>query len=145
MSEVNNNKAPAWFMVVAVVLFVWNLMGILAYFMQVTMSPEALAVLPDAHRELYENIPTWVTAAFATGVFGGALGTLLLILKKNLAGLVLQISLAAVLVQMAHTFFITKSYEVLGSSAMVMPVTVIIIAVYLVILAAKAKTNRWTS
>jgi surface polysaccharide O-acyltransferase-like enzyme len=145
MSEITRIKSPTWFMVVAVVLFVWNLLGVMAYIMQVTMSPEVMATLPDAQRELYENTPTWATAAFAVAVHGGALGCLLLILKKNLAGLLLQLSLAGVLVQMYHSFFISKSFDVFGPGAMVMPVMVIIIAIYLVRLAAKAKARKWTS
>jgi surface polysaccharide O-acyltransferase-like enzyme len=145
MSETTRIKSPTWFMVVAVVLFVWNLLGVMAYIMQVTMSPEVMAMLPDAQRELYENTPTWATAAFAVAVHGGALGCLLLILKKNLAGLLLQLSLAGVLVQMYHSFFISKSFDVFGPGAMVMPVMVIIIAIYLVTLAAKAKARKWTS
>ena len=145
MSETKIYKAPGWFMVVAGVLFIWNLLGVMAYIMQVTMGPEALAALPDAQRQLYENTPKWATAAFAVAVNGGALGCLLLLLKRNLAGLFLQLSLAGVLVQMFHSFFMSNSFEVLGPGGTVMPVMVIVIAVYLVTLAAKARTNRWTS
>ena len=145
MSETTQNKAPGWFMLVAVVLFGWNLMGVAAYIMQAMMSPEALAALPDAQRQLYENTPAWATAAFAIAVHGGALGCLLLILKRNLAGLFLQLSLAAVLVQMIHSFFISNSFEVFGPGGMVMPIMVIIVAFSLVALAAKAKMLRWTS
>ena len=42
MSE-DTIKAPTWFTVVAAVLLVWNLLGVMAYISQVTMSPEALA------------------------------------------------------------------------------------------------------
>jgi len=145
MSETKINKAPAWFMVVAAVSLGWNLMGVMAYIMQVTMSPEVLAALPDAERQLYENTPEWATAAFAVAVNGGALGCLLLLLKRNLAGLFLQLSLAGVLVQMFHSFFMSNSFEVFGPGGMVMPVMVIVIAIYLVTLAAKAKMLRWTS
>ena len=145
MSEISNNKTPKWFMIVAGVLLVWNLLGVMAYIMQVTMSPDALAALPEAQRELYENTPAWATAAFAVAVNGGALGCLLLLLKRSLAGFFLQLSLAGVLVQMFHSFFMSKSFEVFGPGGMVMPVLVIVIAIYLVILAAQAKANRWTS
>ncbi len=39
----------------------------------------------------------------------------------------------------------TDSYEVFGPGGMMMPIMVIVIAIYLVTLAAKAKANRWTS
>ena len=144
MSETAKNKAPVWFMVVAGILFVWNLLGVMAYIMQVTMSPDAVAALPDAQRQLYENTPEWATAAFAIAVNGGVLGCLLLLLKRNLAGLFLQLSLAGVLVQMFHSFFMSKSFEVFGPGGTVMPIMVIVIAIYLVTLAAKAKNHHWT-
>jgi len=132
-------------MFVAAVLLVWNLLGVMAYVMQVMMNPETLAALPQEQRELYENTPDWATAAFAVAVNFGALGCVLLLLRRNLAGLFLQLSLAGVLVQMFHSFFMSKSFEVFGPGGLVMPVIVIVIAIYLVWLAAKAKTNRWTS
>ena len=144
MTHSSRIKAPVWFFVLAAVLLGWNLMGVMAYIMQVTMSPDVLAALPDAQRELYENTPKWATAAFAIAVNGGALGCLLLLMRSNLAGLLLQLSLAGVLVQMFHAFFISESYEVYGPGGSVMPVMVIVIAIFLVILAARAKANRWT-
>lgn len=145
MSEQSNNKAPAWFMIAAVILLVWNLFGVMAYIMQVTMSPDALAALSDEERLLLQTTPAWATAAFAVAVNGGALGCLLLLLKRNLAGFFLQLSLAGVLVQMFHSFFMSQSFEVYGPGGMAMPVMVIIVAIYLVILAAIAKSNGWTS
>lgn len=145
MSDQAAHKAPTWFMVVAAVLLIWNLLGVMAYLINVTMSPEALAALPEAQRQLYENTPTWATAAFAVAVNGGVLGCVLLLLKKNLAGLVLQLSLAGVVVQMFHSFFVSNSFEVFGPGGLVMPIMVIVIAVFLVWLAARAKMRRWTS
>lgn len=145
MSGELNSKAPKWFMIVAAVLLVWNLLGVMAYIMQVMMSPETLAALPEEQRQLYENTPAWATAAFAVAVNFGALGCVLLLLRKNLAGLFLQLSLTGVLVQMFHSFFMSKSFEVFGLRGLVMPVMVIVIAIYLVVLAAKAKMRRWTS
>ena len=144
MSE-DRIKAPTWFMVVSGVLLVWNLLGVMAYIAQVTMTPEALAALPDVQRQLYETTPEWATAAFAVAVNGGALGCLLLLLKRNLAAIFLQLSLVGVIVQMYHSFFMTNSYEVFGPGEMVMPVMVLLIAIYLVTLAAKAKARRWNS
>ena len=145
MVEETNNKAPKWFTVVAAVLLVWNLLGVMAYLAQVMMSPEALAALPDDQRQLIENTPAWATAAFAVAVNFGAIGCLLLLLKRNLAGLFLQLSLAGVVVQLFHAFFMSNSFEVFGPGNFVMPVMVLIIAIYLVTLAIKARNHRWTS
>jgi hypothetical protein len=145
MSEETKSISPKWFMIVSAILLIWNLLGVMAYVMQVTMSPETLAALPEAQRQLYETTPAWATAAFAIAVNGGALGCALLLLKRNLAGLFLQLSLAGVVVQMFHAFFMSKSFEVFGPGGLIMPIMVIVIAISLVILAAKAKAKRWTS
>lgn len=144
MSGETRIKAPTWFLIVSVAALIWNLMGVVAYVTQIIMTPEMLAALPRAERELIANTPEWATAAFAVAVNGGALGCLLLILKKNLAGLFLQISLAGVAVQMFHSFIISNSFAVYGPGGAVMPVMVVAVAVYLVTLAASAKVNLWT-
>lgn len=145
MSKKMIYETPKWFMFVAVVSLIWNLLGVMAYIAQVTMSAEAVAALPEAQRQILENTPAWATAAFAIAVNGGTLGCLLLVVKKNLAAYLLQLSLAAVLVQMFHSFFMSNSFEVFGPGGLIMPVLVLVIAVFLVWLAATAKTNRWTS
>jgi hypothetical protein len=145
MNSNSSSSAPKWFTIFAILALLWNLLGVMAFVMQVTMSPEALAKLQEAEQAMYNNYPTWAMAAFGTAVFGGALGSLLLVLKRNLAGPVLLISLIGVLLQTGHSFFGAKAYEVYGPSSMIMPIMVVVIAIYLVMLAAKAKKNGWTS
>jgi hypothetical protein len=143
MSEIETYRAPIWFTIVSVLLLVWNVVGVMAYISQVTMGPEALALLPDDQRQIMENTPVWATAAFAIAVNGGTLGCLFLVVKSKLAALFLQLSLAGVLVQMFHSFFMSNSFEVFGPGAVIMPIMVLVIAVFLVVLAAKAKTRLW--
>lgn len=145
MSDSAKQKVPGWFMVVAILALIWNLLGVVAFIAQVTMTPEVLAQLPQDQQDLYTAIPTWVTVAFAVAVNFGALGCLLLVLKNNLAGLFLQISLVAILVQIFYNFFIAKMFDVYGNAAIIMPIVTILIAVYLVSLAAKAKRLHWTT
>ena len=145
MSESSTKPAPKWFYFVVFLALVWNILGVAAYVMQVTMTPEALAALPEAERALYENVPSWATSAFALAVNGGAFGCFLLLLKKNFSIWLLEISLAGVLVQMFHSFFIANSYEVYGPGGLSMPIMVLIVSIYLVYLSRSAKANGWTS
>lgn len=141
----SSSGAPKWFLIVGIIALVWNLLGVFAYIMQQTMSPADLAALSEAERSLYETTPAWATAAFAIAVHGGALGCLALVFKKSWALPLLVISLAAVLVQMVHAFFISNSIEVFGPGGMIMPVMILVIAVYLVFLARSAKEKGWIS
>ena len=143
MIQDNNPPVPAWFRVVGVLALIWNLMGVSAYLMQVNMTEEDMAALPEAQRLLYETTPAWATGAFAMAVFAGALGCLLLTFRKKLAAPILVVSLLAVLVQMFHAYFISKAWEVFGPGGTVMPVMVIAIAFFLVWLSERGKKYQW--
>ncbi len=145
MLENKTTPVPAWFRIIGFLALVWNLMGVSVYLMQVNMTEEDFAALPEAQRLLYESTPAWATGAFALAVFAGALGCLLLIFRKGLAAPVLVVSLLAVLVQMFHSFFMSKSFEVLGPGSATMPIMVIVIAFFLVWLAEKGKKFKWLS
>ncbi len=136
-------KPPTWFWIASGLALVWNLMGVLAYLTQVTMSPEAFQQLPEAERTLMESAPEWATGAFAVAVWGGALGCLLLLLKKKLATSVFIISFIGILVQMYHSFFIANSIEVYGPGGMIMPIMVILIGALLIMFSRKATANGW--
>lgn len=145
MPEESSGTLPKSFYWSAGVALVWNLLGVGAYLSQVTMSPDALNALPEAERALYANVPAWATAAFAIAVFGGAVGCLLLLLKKALATPVLIVSLLGVIVQMYHAFFVANSIEVYGPGGMIMPTIVVIIAIFLVWYSMRAKKRGWIS
>lgn len=145
MSEEKPSGIPLSFWVIAALSLVWNLLGVSAYIMQVTMSEEALMALPEAERVLYENVPAWATSAFAIAVNGGVLGCLLLLLRKSWATVVFVISLAGILVQMYYNFFISRSFEVYGPGGAIMPVMVVVIGVLLVWYARYASTKGWIS
>ena len=119
-------KPPVWFWIVGSIALLWNLLGVQAYIMQVTMSSEAIAALPEAERALYEDLPTWATAAFATAVWGGAFASLVLLLRKSIAYHLFILSLIGIVIQMIYNVFISNSIEVYGPGGFVMPVMVFI-------------------
>ncbi|WP_068545271.1 hypothetical protein [Thalassotalea crassostreae] len=141
----NNSIAPKWFVFVAVFALIWNLLGVAAFFFGPTMNADAMASLPQAQQDIYAATPFWAVVAFAIAVCGGALGSLLLVLKNALAKPVLMASLAAIIVQMFHAYFLANSWEVFGPGGTIMPIMVIIIAIGLVWLSCKAKENDWIS
>jgi hypothetical protein len=137
------SKPATWFWIVSGIALLWNLLGVMAYIAQVTMSPEALQALPENERTLIEATPAWATGAFAIAVWGGTLGALLLLLRRAIATLILLISLVGVVVQMFHAFFISNSIEVYGPGGMAMPVMVMIFAIFLIWFSRKATASGW--
>lgn len=125
MSKIN---LPKWFKAVVILALLWNLMGIMNFFMQVNLTEDAIAVLPPAEQALMKNTPLWSMIAFALGVFGGTIGCIGLLMRKAWSMLALLISLIAVMAQMSYWLFFTKAVEVYGTSTYAMPLLVILIA-----------------
>ncbi len=126
------NKPAASFWIIGIAALIWNLMGVFEYLTMAYMTAEDLAVLPVEEQRFYDNVPAWVTAAFALAVFGGTLGCILLLLRRKLATFVFIISFASILAQMTYTVFISKAMEVYGPGNVIMPITVIITGAFLV-------------
>jgi hypothetical protein len=139
------SNAPLSFWVLAVVALLWNLLGMTAYVAHVSVDQAALAVMPDAERLLYETFPTWATAAFAIAVTAGVLGSVALLLRKNLATPLFAISLLAVLVQDYGSFVVSDAMAVYGPASIVMPVAVVLFGVVLVWYSARAGNKGWTN
>jgi hypothetical protein len=139
----STNKPATWFWIVSAIALVWNLMGVMAYIAQVTMSAETLQAMPENERTLYESAPTWATAAFAIAVWGGALGSILLLIRKKWATAVLIVSFAGIVVQMIHSFFISKAMDVYGPGGLAMPVMVLVFGAGLIWFSRKAEVNGW--
>ena len=81
--------------------------------------------------------------AYAIAVFAGALGSLMLVLRRKLAVPLLVLSLLAVVVQMGYVFFLSDTLAVMGNAAMAMPLLIIAIAAALVWLARAAAARGW--
>lgn len=145
MSEESSGGPPKSFYWTAGAALVWNLMGVAAYVSQVTMSLEALSGLSEAERALYENMPVWATSAFAIAVNAGALGCLLLLLRKSPALPVLALSLVAALAQQFNSFVLMNALPVVGTVGALFSAAIIVIGVYLVWMANDSKQKGWLS
>ena len=144
MSEKPNTKPPVWFWIVSILALLWNLMGVMAYLGQAYMTDEMKAEYTSDQLALMESTPAWVTAAFAIAVWGGLLGCIALLLRKKLAKPVLMLSLIGILVQMAHSFFMTNATEIYGPiPGVIVPLLVIIIGIALVQFARIAEKRNW--
>ncbi|REH47560.1 hypothetical protein C7448_106181 [Tenacibaculum gallaicum] len=141
----DSNKPTTLFWVIGVAALVWNGLGVMSYIGQAYMTDEVKAALPEAERALYENVPTWVTAAFAIAVFAGLLGSAFLLMRKKLARPMFLLSLIAIIAQMSYNLFMSKAAEVYRPGSIVMPIMVIIIGVLLLMYSKKTIAKGWLS
>jgi hypothetical protein len=136
-------QSPKWFMPFAIGALLWNALGCAAYLMDVMMSPAAVAQMSAAQQAMYHSRPAWSVGATAVAVWGGALGSLGLILRKRWATPLLIASLLGVVGQDAWLFGMSGAAGEGGAAVFVLQGLVLIVAIGLVGVARKAAANGW--
>ncbi|MBT8287070.1 MAG: hypothetical protein HKN00_05410 [Flavobacteriaceae bacterium] len=134
------NKPTTVFWVVSIVATIWNLLGVAAYLGNAFATDESIAALPQADQDYMTNMPAWVTAAFAIGVWFGLLACIGLLMRKKWAVPLFMLSLLGVLAQQVYNFFM-QDYIDLSGSRMIMPVVVILVSIFLVWYSKDARTK----
>jgi hypothetical protein len=87
--------------------------------------------------------PLWAIAGFAIAVFGGALGCLLLLLRKSAAYYLIIASLLGVIVTMIHTLGLTIEFSQV--EMVIMIVMPLVVGVPLIWYSKHARDRRWIS
>ena len=133
MSEDSIPKAPTSYYVVGGIGLLWNALGVLAYLMQVTATPEALAAAYSQEQvELLLAVPEWATSSTAIATNFGFLGCLLLLLRNNLAKLAFVISFVGIVVQDVYLFGLSDSVANFGNFPLIMQSIVFVVAIVLI-------------
>jgi hypothetical protein len=134
---------PKWYLPVSILALLWNLMGCAAYLSDVMLTADDIAAMDATQQALYNSRPAWAVAATAVAVWGGAAGCLGLILRKRWSAVMLELSLAGVIVQDIGLFILSGVNP--GTFVMVMQGLVLLIAIGLVVLSRRAIANHWLS
>jgi len=141
MNNKNGNAVHWSFWVIATFMLIWNVMGCINFFVQ--MNPDMVASYRETEQAIISDRPAWATGAFAVAVFGGALGCLLLLLRKSASYYVFIASLLGVIVTMTHTLGVGIDFglgEILG--IILMP---LVVAAFLIWYSKQAENKGWVS
>ncbi len=127
------------FWAIGAIALIWNVMGVINFFVQTNL--DSLASYPESHRAIIEGRPAWATGAFAVAVFGGALGCLLLLLRKSAAFYMFIASLVGVIVQMI------PHLGMVGSTIDFVPYVLmpLVVAAFLIWYSKQAQSKGWIS
>lgn len=141
----SDNKPPRSFWVIGILALLWNLMGLAAFFFDMTISAEAIEAMEPIMQELYATTPLISKVGYGVATICGVLGCVLLLLRKNLALPVFILSLIGVAIQNIANFTMTNAMEAVGSSGLPLLLLVIAFAVFLVTHTVKSKGQGWLS
>lgn len=135
-------KLPTWFWIVAGLGLAWNIFGVVQFLSTFNGTLESLMRngLTSEQAKLYLNLPGWMTASFAIGVFGGVIGSILLLIRKKLSVSVFLLSLAGYIV--LYIGDITQGvFKVFGTPQVVILTSVVLIAAGLLWLSRRFTTS----
>jgi hypothetical protein len=123
---------------IAIAALVWNLLGLMMFVLQVSMSPAQVAALSAPERAVHEATPAWLNAAFGVAVVGGVLGSIGLLRRQRWAVACFAASLVAMAVQFAGAYAFTPAWQAFGVGGTIMPVVLLVIGAALLAHARRA-------
>jgi hypothetical protein len=106
----------------------WNAMGAFDYLMTQTENESYMANFTPEQLEFFYGFPTWLVAFWAIAVWGGLVGSVLLLMKKRLAAQVFLVSWVCMIVTAIHNFLITDGAEVMGPAGMAFTAVIFVFA-----------------
>ena len=146
LDELNNKPTTAYW-IIAGTLLAWNLIGLYFYYQQSILTPEAMAYagLTPAQIAHIVNTPAWGHSGYAIAVNAGVLGAILLLLRKAWALPLFVLSLIGAVVQDLDAMVLRDGIQAWGNSALVLPIIVLVICVFEIAYANRAKARGWLS
>jgi hypothetical protein len=137
-------RPAGWFMVVAVVLVLWGLMGCASFYAHVAYGPEMASNPTDWDRAFYAAMPGWLNWVYAVAVGAGLLGSIALLLRSKWAKPLYIVSLIAVILQFGYVFVSTDLIAHKGVLvATGFPIFIALVAVFQIWFADLAQRRGW--
>lgn len=137
-----SGKTPAHLWIVGGLSALWNAFGAFDYTMTQTRNDAYLAQFTAEQRAYFDSFPALMEAAWAFGVWGGLLGSLLLLMRSRYAVFAFGISLAGLLVSTIYQYGMASPPESLMTGAMIaMNLVIWAVAIVLFIYATRMRAR----
>ena len=135
MSDINAGEArprtPVHLWIVGVLALLWALMGAFDYLATQLELEFYMGQFTEEQLAYFNAFPTWMTAFWAFGVWGGFAGSIGLLLRKKWAVWAYVVSIAGLFVSSIYNFGLTNGAEVMGTGGVIFTVIIWILALFL--------------
>ena len=124
-------KTPWHLWMVGILMLVWTAGGAFDYVMTQTRNASYLSQFTPQQLTYFYGFPSWVIAGWAIGVWGGVVGSLLLLFRSRWAVLAFWLSLLAILATALHTLILAEVTlpKIAGTFALIFTIVIILFAV----------------
>ncbi|RZA12186.1 MAG: hypothetical protein EOP93_22325 [Lysobacteraceae bacterium] len=137
------HATPMGFRVGAVVALLWNLLGLVMFWKEMTLTPATVAALPAAQQPIHAAMPSWVYGFFAIAVFAGLAGAVGLLLARRWAVPLMLLSFLGVTLQMASAYATTPVWALTGAAGVLPPLVLVVACLLLWLFARYARGRGW--
>lgn len=133
MPETQTAKTPRHLWIIGFVALIWNLIGAMDYVMTETKNEAYMSQFSEQQLEFFYNFPAWLIAFWAVAVWGGVLGSILLLMRKKLAYPVFLVSFLCMIVTTIHNYGFAGAADVVGGAGVFFSLVIFLVALVLVI------------
>ena len=111
-----NFRRPWHLWLIGVLALAWNSIGAFDYVMTETRNVSYMSAFTPDQLAYFYAFPMWAVATWALSVWGGVLGSVLLLLRRRLAVPVFALSLATMAASFFHNYVLTSGFKVMGGA-----------------------------
>jgi len=125
-------RTPVHLWVVGVLAFLWNCFGCYDYLMTNLKNQAYLAQFTADQIAYMDSLPRWLTAFWALGVWGGLVGSILLLIRNRYAVWAFGASFVGAVIGLGYQLVMTTMPASMKQGMMgVMPYVIILITAFL--------------
>jgi hypothetical protein len=136
-------KAPRHLLIVGVLALLWNAMGAFDYVMTETRNSSYMSSFTADQLAYFNSFPKWAIATWAVGVWGGVVGSLLLLFRRRLAVIVFTVSLLSAALTFIYNFGLSDGLRIMGGTgALLMPGVILLIGALLLLYSRRMVRNE---
>lgn len=136
-------KTPWHLWVVGVVAVLWNTVGVLDFTMTQCHSEAWLKDFTPEQRAYIFSFPLWSVIAWGAGVYGGFIGSILLLARSRWTVAVFRVSIAGAIVTTIYSHLINNGNKVMGGGPGPVIFSAVIVTIALLLWQyARAMTRR---
>ena len=123
-------RTPRHLWVIGIIALLWNSIGAFDYLMTQTKNAAYMSGFPPEQLAFFFGLPVWVVAAWAIAVWGGVLGSVLLLMRRRIAVPVFLVSLVGLVVTTFQNWVLSNASEIFPDTfSRVFSVVIFVIAV----------------